>query len=255
MPCKHLNYSKCPYAYFDFSNSNPFTGRARGYGYAGKIGILYRPLSSLHIGLTYHTETELADLTTNSGSLSFQLNVPGMGAVPQTLLGSFRVRDFEWPAMLAGGVAWYPHPKWMLTADVREVYWASVMRQFSMSFHAFANASNGSFAGQTLDASLYQEWKDQTIVMLGAAYQASDRLTLRVGGNMTSNPIPDKYLNPMFPATVENHLTVGFGWRISPTATFDMSLTRGFKSTDTNGAGVTMTHSQFNGQAMVSLFF
>ncbi len=243
------------YAYFDFSNSNPFTGRARGYGYAGSVGVLYRPTSSLSLGLTYHMETELADLTTNSGSLAFQLNVPGMGAVAQKLVGSFRVHDFEWPAMLAGGIAWRPHPRWLLTADVREVYWSSVMRQFSMTFHAFGSASNGSFAGQSLDASLYQDWKDQTIVMVGAAYQASDRLTLRIGGNIGDNPVPDKYLNCLFPATVENHLTAGFGWKISPSATFDLSLTRGFESTQTNGSGITVSHSQFNGQAMISLFF
>jgi long-chain fatty acid transport protein len=29
------------YAYFNFANGNPFTGEARGYGYAGKVGLVY----------------------------------------------------------------------------------------------------------------------------------------------------------------------------------------------------------------------
>jgi long-chain fatty acid transport protein len=40
----------------------------------------------------------------------------------------------------------------------------------------------------------------------------SPALTLRAGINHASNPIPDALVNPLFPATVERHYTLGLGW-------------------------------------------
>lgn len=243
------------YTYFDFSDGNPFTGKAKGYGFAGKLGLLYRATPELSFGLTYHTETELSDLKATNGHLAFQLNIPGMGAMAQSLVGEFRVKDFEWPAMLGAGVAWRPSPRWLLAADVREIFWQGVMKQFHVTFQASGTASNGAFSGQNLDAVLFQNWKNQTVVMLGAAYRVSDRLTLRVGTNLGGDPIPDQYLNCLFPAIVERHLTAGFGWRPTDRSEIDFSVTRGFDTTRTSGYGVTISHSQFNAQLMYSLFF
>ena len=98
------------YAYFNFSNGSPFTGEARAYGYGGKVGLVYTPSKELSFGLTYHTQSVLSDMTAKGDTMSFQLNVPGLGHVPQALTGDFRVRNFQWPAMLGGGLAWHPAP-------------------------------------------------------------------------------------------------------------------------------------------------
>jgi len=240
------------YAYFNFSNGSPFTGAARSYGYAGKVGLLYTPSKELSFGLTYHTQSVLSDMTARGGELSFQLNIPGMGRLPQTLAGDFRIRNFQWPALLGAGLAWHPAPRWLIAVDLREVFWKSVMKEFSMNFTASSAATNGPFAGQTLDAVLFQSWKDQTIVMLGAAYEASDRLTLRFGGNHGNNPVPANYLNCLFPAIVTTHLTTGFGWKINARSSIDGSFTHGFKVSAVNGAGAGISHSQTNLQLMYS---
>ena len=65
--------------------------------------------------------------------------------------------------------------------------------------------ANGPFAGQNLDAVLFQNWDNQTIFEVGAAYQASDMFTIRFGANTGNNPVPDRYLNCLFPAIVERH--------------------------------------------------
>jgi long-chain fatty acid transport protein len=243
------------YAYFNFTNDSPFTGEATSYGYGGKLGLVYTPSADLTFGLTYHTESYLSDMTTQGNSLSFQLNIPGMGRMAQTLTGDFRIRNFQWPAMLGGGFAWHPAPRWLITADVREVFWASVMKEFNMNFVASSAATNGPFAGQYLDAVLFQDWKDQTTVMLGAAYQASDQLTLRFGGNYGSNPVPDYYLNCLFPAIVKSHLTAGFGWKFNARSSFDASFTYGLEEEVVNGSGATISHSQTNLQLMYSYRF
>ena len=243
------------YAYFNFSNGSPFTGEARAYGYGGKVGLVYTPSKELSFGLTYHTQSVLSDMTAKGDTMSFQLNVPGLGHVPQALTGDFRVRNFQWPAMLGGGLAWHPAPHWMIAADLREVFWKNVMKEFSMSFVASAAATNGPFANQNLEAVLFQSWKDQTVLQLGAAYEASEQLTLRFGGNFGNNPVPNTYLNCLFPAIVKNHLTAGLGWKIDARSSVDASFTYGFKVDTINGSGAGVSHSQTNLQLMYSYHF
>ena len=243
------------YAYFNFTNDNPLTGAARGYGYGGKIGLTYEVTEELTLGLTYHTKTSLGDLEASGSNLAFQLNVAGMGPMAQELSGDIRVNDFEWPAMLGGGLAYRPNSSWLLVADLRQVFWADVMSQFSMTFTADGATTNGPFANQTLDAILYQNWDDQTILQLGAAYSASDALTLRVGFNYGSNPVPNAFLNGLFPAIVETHLTGGFGYMFDERRSVDFSLTYGLESKETNGSNEIVSHSQLNAQIMYSLRF
>jgi len=243
------------YAYFNFSNGNAMTGEAKGYGYAGKIGLVYQATPQLTLGLTYHSKSALSDLKTDRAAMSFQLNIPGMGRMAQTLNGEMKVNNFEWPAMLGAGLAYRPNERWLIAADLRQIYWASVMNQFAMTFTASSAASNGNFAGQQLNAVLFQNWDDQLVVQLGAAYQATDKLTLRFGGAASSDPIPDKFLNCLFPATIERHLTVGFGWKFDEHSSFDCSFTHGFEVGKTNGYGIHITHGQNNAQLMYSYRF
>ena len=240
------------YAYFNFANSNRFTGEARSYGYGGKAGLLYTPSKNLRFGLTYHTPSKLADMTARGDTLSFQLNVPGMGRIPQTLTGDFRIRNFQWPAMLGAGLAWHPARRWMIAADLREIFWQPVMKEFSLSFVASGAAANGPFAGQNLDAVLFQSWTNQTVLQLGAAYAASEQLTIRFGGNFGNNPVPDTYLNCLFPAIVKSHLTAGFGWKFAARSSVDASFTYGFEASTINGSGAGVSHSQTNLQVMYS---
>lgn len=243
------------YAYFNFSNGSDFTGEAQGYGYAGKLGLLYKVDDKLSLGLTYHTKSALGDLKTSNAAVSFQLNIPGMGAMAQTLTGDMRINNFEWPAMLGAGLAFRPNDRWLLVADVREIFWKAVMEQFSMTFTANGDAANGPFANQQLDAVLFQQWDNQFVLQLGAAYKATDALTLRFGANFASDPIPDTFLNCLFPATIERHITAGFGYAISERSSIEVSFTRGFEVTKTNGYGIDVSHAQTNAQIMYSYRF
>ncbi|MBI5690694.1 MAG: outer membrane protein transport protein [Verrucomicrobia bacterium] len=243
------------YTYFNFSNGSDFTGAARGYGYAGKVGFVYQFAPTVTLGGVYHSQTRLSDLKAPGHSMAFQMNVPGMGRMAQTLAGDIKVRDFEWPALLGFGVAVQAAPDWLLAADVRQIFWSDVMAQFNMSFNAANTAANGNFAGQSLESVLFQQWDDQTVIQLGVAYTVSPALTLRAGFNFATDPIPDRYLNCLFPATIERHLTAGLGWKIDARQSLDLSVARGFEVAKTNGGGVRVSHSQVNAQVMYSYRF
>lgn len=263
--------SRLYHAYFDFSNTSDFTGEAKGYGVAGKIGALYRANERLTLGATYHTKTSLGDLETDNAALSMGVNVdPGVFVGSPTgtyqdmnipVAGSIAVRDFEWPAMLGAGVAYKPVERVLLALDVKYVYWASVMKDFRMVFTADEIPENGPFAGLVLDATLYQKWENQAVFALGGSVEATDELTLRAGYNYGKNPIPASYLNALFPAIVENHLTVGAGYGFTEAVSADFSLAYAFEKSAVNpGNGSTIppvesTHSQVNWMVMLGYQF
>ena len=263
--------SKLYHAYFDFSNTSAFTGEARGYGVAGKIGGLYKMNERLSLGATYHTKTSLGDLETENAVLSMGVNVdPGVfvGSPSGTyqdmnipVAGSISVKDFEWPAMLGFGAAYKPVERLLLALDFKYVYWSSVMKDFRMVFTADKSAENGAFAGLVLDATLFQKWENQAVIALGGAVEATDKLTVRAGYNYGKNPIPDKYLNALFPAIVENHATFGAGYKITEAVSGDASLAYAFTKNATNpGNGSTIPaveseHGQLNWMVMLGYQF
>ena len=102
-----------------------------------------------------------------------------------------------------------------------------------------------------------QNWKDQTVVSLGGAYKLSDVWTLRAGYSHSSNPIPDAYAHPLFPAIVKDHYTAGFGYRINKSMSLDAALSHAPKVTVNSGMlqgmpSDVITHSQTNYQLMLS---
>jgi long-chain fatty acid transport protein len=254
---------------FDFSNSDKFTGKAKGNGYAGKIGFAFKLNPQLTIGGTYHSKTSLSDLNADGAAVSFNANLDnGMlagGAANGTytamtipVTGKISIKNFQWPETYGMGVAYQANDQLMLAVDYKRIGWKAVMKDFKMSFVADATQANplaGGFAGTTLDATLYQNWKDQDVVMFGMAYKVSDAFTARAGLQTSGNPVPDTYLNALFPAIVKNQYTVGGGYMFSKVSSFDMSVTIVPEVSAVAGSGVTSKMSQTNYQMLYSYRF
>ncbi|MHB1620028.1 MAG: OmpP1/FadL family transporter [Sulfuricella sp.] len=256
------------WGYFDFSNQNDFTGQAVGTGYAGKIGFTYKLDSKTTIGATYHSKTRLGDLGADQATVSFNVNMDtgilGGGAPSKAytsatipVSGKMTVKDFQWPETYGIGIAYEASEKWMLAADYKRINWANAMNNFRMEFTPTGNAGMAAaFNGLPMDVVFYQDWKDQHVLILGAAYRMTDALTLRGGVNMANNPVPDTYLNALFPATIKNHVTAGFGYAINKKSHFDLAFSYAPKVTATSGVtGITTSHEQYNGQLVYSYHF
>jgi long-chain fatty acid transport protein len=270
---------------FDFSDKSAFTGAAKGNGFAGKLGGVYKVNDALSFGATYHSKTWLGDLETNGATVSFNANVdngvlggtwngipvgmPGsIGAPAGTyspatipVNGKIQVKDFQWPQTIGAGAAYQVSNELMLVFDYKWINWEAVMKEFKMSFTADASQAGlaQGFAGTVLDASLFQKWKDQNVFMIGAGYKFTKEFTGRVGLNYANNPIPDTYLNALFPAIEKSHVTVGAGYMISKASAVDASFTYAPEVKQTSGPdapeGATVTHSQTNVQIMYSYRF
>jgi long-chain fatty acid transport protein len=262
-PANPVNWGR-----FDFSDDSPFTGKAKGNGFAGKIGGVYKLSDTLAIGASYHTQTKMTDLTASGANVTFNANVdqgyistgtPNGTYAPMSIpvTGKIQVNNFQWPAELGAGVAYQATDKLLVVFDYKWINWHNVMKDFKMTFIADANQPGlaAGFANTQLDATLYQNWKNQNVIMIGAGYKVTDAFTARVGANISDNPIPDTYMNPLFPAIIKNHYMVGAGYAFSTASSVDASFTYAPEVTQTAGSGVTVAHSQNNAQLMYSYKF
>ena len=172
-----------------------------------------------------------------------------------TLSGKIKVKDFQWPKTMAVGVSFKPNDKWQIAADVKRISWAEVMKDFHMVFEADGSTSNGSFGNKAMDATLFQDWKDQTVYQLGVGYQVNPALVVRAGLNKSDNPIPNDYLNYLFPATIKDHYTVGFGYAVTQADDVNFSYTYAPEVSVDTTSGMTIKHDQKNWQLMYSHSF
>lgn len=229
-----------PWARIDFSNSSDFSGAASSTGWAGKLGAVYKASPTLTLGASYQFKSALGDMKTSATGAS--MSAAGMPQRPFDT-GRITVVDFQWPAMTAIGLAWQATPALLVAADLKHIAWSGVMKDFKLRYDSAGMGGSVSFA-------LPQNWKDQTVTNLGAAYAVNGQLTVRGGVNLASNPIPEAFVNPLFPATVEKHYTMGLGYRFSAASEFNGSLTIAPSARVTNASGVVVTHKQTNVQLM-----
>jgi long-chain fatty acid transport protein len=213
----------------NFKDDSDFTGKAKGYSLAAKLGFTYTLSDTLTVGGVYQTAGNLPDLKG----------------------GGFKVEGFDMPAVVGLGLAWQANDRLMVAADVKDLLWGSSMNTVTMSSGA-------------LVVPFKQDWDDQVVVSLGLAYKFNEAFTGRVGFNHANNPIPSDNVNYLWPAIVESHYTVGFGYVLSKQSeiNFGMSYVPEVTVTGTGpspalggNGGMQIDHSQLNWQLMYSVKF
>ena len=238
-----------PWVRLDFSDGGAMSGAAKGTGFAGKLGVTYKVNSDITLGATYHSKTSLGDLETGtSGAVLSAMTGSGPAAIGA---GKIKVVDFQWPTTYGMGVAWKANKALMIAADVKIIGWKDVMKSFKMTYDGPVMGA----PGNSISFAMPQNWKDQTVFELGVAYLFTPEFTGRVGVNIANNPIPDEYLNYLFPAIEKNHYTLGAGYAISKASSVDFSFAYAPEVKVNAGSGVTTTHSQMNEQLMYSYRF
>ena len=209
----------------NFKDDSDFTGKAKGYSLAAKLGFTYKLDDALTVGGVYQTAGNLPDLKG----------------------GAYRVTGFDMPPTVGLGLAWQASDRLMVAADVKDILWGSSMNTVTIY-------QNGGVA-----AAFQQDWDDQIAVSLGLSYKFNDAFTGRVGYNHASNPIPSDNVNYLWPAIVEKHYTVGFGYAVSKHSAINFGMSYVPEKTVTGtgpmNGGMQIDHSQLNWQLMYSYTF
>ena len=240
-------FGAAPWVRLDFTGGGDMNGAARGTGYAGKLGAVYKINPDFSVGATYHSKTHLGDLETKDAGAV--ISVAGAGPVGT---GKIKVIDFQWPETYGIGAAWNASKELMVVLDYKRINWNGVMKNFKMAYEGpLAGAP-----GNAVSFALPQNWKNQNVYEIGAAYKFTPEFTGRIGANISDNPIPDLWINYLFPATEKNHYTIGAGYAFDKANSVDLSYAYAPEVSTTNSmSGITTKHSQGNIQIMYSLLF
>lgn len=146
--------------------------------------------------------------------------------------------DFDIPENFGLGLAFKPNDSLTLAFDVMRIRYsgvASVSNRgpgtntagvtmpylFALVLSGGTNDPDGVQTGK--DNGMGFGWRDQTVYKVGVDYAVNDKLNVRLGYNHGKSPIPDDQLvfNLLAPATVEDHYTVGFTYKLKD----DMEVT------------------------------
>ncbi|MDO8945319.1 MAG: outer membrane protein transport protein, partial [Desulfobacterales bacterium] len=204
----------------DFQDDSDFTGEAKGYSLAAKLGFTYKIDDTFTIGGVYQTAGNLPDLKG----------------------GGYSVDGFDMPVTLGLGLAWQASDRLMVAADVKDLLWSSSMNTVTINTPAGGAVP------------FMQNWDDQIVVALGLSYLFTDAFTGRIGYNHGSNPIPDENVSYLWPAIIEDHYTVGFGYAFSKQSDLnfalsyapEVSVTGSGPAIPFGNGGMQITHSQLN---------
>ncbi len=169
-----------------------------GWGIGATLGVLVKPLDTLSVGLTVRTPSTL---TFKGSALMSYLS---MYELPDT---SGLERKITLPLWIAGGIAFRPVPRLLLSADVQWTQWSKLDRITTDYLDA---AWDAIMTGSGNDVRVL-DWADKAQVRLGAEYMLNDSTALRAGYYNDPAPGPLSTLNVLLPTFTYNVLCVGVG--------------------------------------------
>jgi long-chain fatty acid transport protein len=148
--------------------------------------------------------------------------------------------EFTWPQEVEFGVAVLPIPGLTVAADAKWINWSDAVNRPVLK----ASDPNMQGVPSELEIPFEMRWDDQWVFAVGAEYAINPMHTVRAGFNYGKNPIPDETLNPLFPATTEKHLTLGYGLNLGKW-TVDVGYEHAFENTAANPVSTQeISHSQ-----------
>ncbi|MBI5022321.1 MAG: outer membrane protein transport protein [Ignavibacteriales bacterium] len=188
------------YGMFDMDRPGPigqYTESSDGMGYGVTFGLLAKPHEMFSIGASFRTKTSVTmSGTAKNGSLESEFD-----------------RDVDWPMWIAGGIAFYPIPELVITADAQFSQWSKSEDEFVTKFKALGWGTD----------TITLNWKDATQIRFGLGYSLSPSIDLRAGFYIDPAPGPDETYNILFPSISNNVVTVGAGYKYD-SFVFDLGL-------------------------------
>jgi long-chain fatty acid transport protein len=251
------------FGYNEVTASANMTGLT-AIGFNGKIGFAYKVNDQLSFGLSYTMPTSL---TYKNGKASMdmtaQLNdafgkaVQGaMAQYPTLTLAQAQAAviaqfsgmgidlskgaaanydlnvDLKFPQSFGFGVSYVISNNFKVAGDLEWINWANAFDKMTIKLSNGANPNINTMMGNngTFSLDFPMNWKNSVVVKLGGEYSVNSDLTLRLGYAYGGNPVPATTIFPIFPAIVENHLTIGASYKVSApltiNAAFEMALNK-----------------------------
>ena len=226
-------------AHFSLTKNQPIASGIDAWGFSGRLGMVYQATPSTKLGASYTFKSQMDDM---EGDATLTAISGVAGQIP--LNGKIKIKDFQMPAKLDVGLSHKLNADWTLAADLSQVFWKDAMKDIRVAFQA-----NG---GGDLNILLPQNYKDQTILALGASYALTPAWTLRGGLRFATQALRKETLFAVIPATPTKHLSLGFSYAVSKASRIDFAYSHAFKENMTNSSlpntsdPIRVSHAQDN---------
>jgi len=235
-------------AHFSLTRNAPLASGVNAWGYTARVGMTYALSDDTRLGAAYTARSHVADMD-GRATLTAIDGVAGQIALP----GKIRIRDFQMPAIFNLGFSQRVSERLDVAVDVSRVYWSSVMKDIKVAFVADG--------GGNLNIQLPQNYRDQTILALGAAYRVDERWTVRGGLRLAQQALRDSTLFAVIPAIPRKHVSVGVGYALSERANLDFAWSHAFEEHLSNAgppntsAPIRVSHAQDNATLVYTYHF
>ncbi len=186
-------------------------GYDTSWGWGVRVGYLGRFFSDvLAIGASYQTKMWMQKFNDYAGLFAEK----GGFDIPSTWTAGFSVR---------------PIPALTIAADYQQILYSDVPSIANPLLPNLMTARLGDDNGAGFG------WRNMPVYRIGLSWQASPTVVLRGGYSWGDQPIPESQVlfNILAPGVVEQHGTLGLGWRIAPGKELNFSLVRVFSNSVT----------------------
>jgi len=173
-------------------------------GIGASIGIQSKVSDKVMLGAAYRSKISMGKLDKYKGLF------PDQGAL-------------DMPAALNLGLSAQVTPKTQIAVDVERIYYSSIA--------AVGNRADIALPLGSTDAAGFG-WDDQNIIKIGVKHQVKPKLALMAGYNHGKSPVgsEETNFNVLAPGVVEDHLSLGFEYKLNNKSSLTGSYTRAFSN-------------------------
>lgn len=185
-------------------------GKDTSTGVGLKLGWTGELTSALTMGATYQPKTKMKKFSKYAGLFAEQ-------------------GGFDIPATYGVGLALKATPQTTLAIDYQAIQYSGVPSiANTLSAGGQLGADNGPGFG----------WKNVNVVKFGVSQAMSGTLTVRAGYSHNTQPIPESqtFFNILAPGVVQDHVTLGATWNVSPQNEVTVAYMHAFEK-KVNGSG------------------
>lgn len=188
--------------------------------YSFNIGLMYRPVDNVILGLTYRSRAD----ANFEGDLKFT-GLNGQEKAVLSSLGFAKYKydvsssDVDHPDQVQFGLRYKPNPRLSLEADLVWTRWSIVDNQTleidDPSLQVLLGALNGSGVPVTQIVK-ERNWEDTKQVKIGLEWQVTKILALRLGYFYDPSPVPDSTFDIQWPDADKKTYSIGTGLNLDP---------------------------------------
>lgn len=212
---------------YNSSTDSLFQVDADGFAVGANLGLTWKPVDELTVGLTYRSRIK----HTVEGDLSIQRGSTTSRSGPAEI-------SVTTPDIIGLGAAWRVTPKWELLAQANYFHWSN--------FDKIDIKSNG-----TTFSVEQQDYENSYSIALGFNYKWSDSLILRAGTQFDRTPVTDKHRSTRVPDGDRIWVSVGASYDLTSNISIDAAYAHIFvedvKINQTSSTGATTRASLTDG--------